>query len=109
MKRNRSADIVGPILTSGHSARALRGALPAEAFATNAYLSRAAAPARSLRGLLAQRLVADVGEKRVLYLEYADANHILLVFPMFEPQREQPYDDIGKWVADVFSVREIYQ
>ncbi|KAJ7780155.1 Alpha/Beta hydrolase protein [Mycena maculata] len=51
--RNRLADIVGPILDGGYSARALLGALAQTDLATNPYLSPASLSLPLLRGLFA--------------------------------------------------------
>jgi len=129
MVRNRSADIVDPILSTGYTSRALLGALPETELATNPYLSPASLSLSNSNGLFAgfpptcitagdaeqtldpmktlrDRLVADNDGKVVRYLEYMDANHTFLTLPFFESQRRQAYSDIGGWIADAFdSVR----
>ncbi|KAJ7631967.1 alpha/beta-hydrolase [Mycena polygramma] len=125
MIRNRSADIVDPILSNGYTARALLGALPETELATNPYLSPASLALTNPRGLFAgfpptcitagdaeqtldpmktlrDRLTADNNKEHIRYLEYIDANHSFLTLPLFEPQRSQAYSDIGRWIADVF-------
>ncbi|KAJ6561049.1 alpha/beta-hydrolase [Mycena vulgaris] len=128
MARNRSADIVDPILTTGYTARALLGALPEIELATNPYLSPASLSLSNPGGLftgfpptcitagdaeqtldpmktLRDRLARDNDENCVHYLEYADANHSFLTLPLFEPQRSQAYSDIGRWVTDILDSR----
>ncbi|KAJ7162238.1 alpha/beta-hydrolase [Mycena filopes] len=125
MIRNRSADIVDPILSNGYTARALLGVLPETELATNMYLSPASLSLSNPHGLFAgfpptcitagdaeqtldpmktlrDRLTADNNEKDVRYLEYVDANHSFLTLPLFEPQRSQAYSDIARWIADIF-------
>ncbi|KAJ7438440.1 alpha/beta-hydrolase [Mycena latifolia] len=124
MIRNRSADIVHPILSNGYTARALLGDLPETDLATNPYLSPASLSLPNPRGLFAgfpptcitagdaeqtldpmktlrDRLTSD-NVKDGRYLEYADANHSFLTLPLFEPQRSQAFNDIGRWITDIF-------
>ncbi|KAJ7451008.1 alpha/beta-hydrolase, partial [Mycena galericulata] len=125
MERNRNADITGPLVRTGYSARALRGALPMGDLATDPFLSPGSLALADTRGLfkdfpptcilageaelslspmqtVRDRLVADMGDERVRYLEYADANHIFLAMPVFPVQRDQAYRDVGRWVSDLF-------
>ncbi|KAJ6579491.1 alpha/beta-hydrolase [Mycena vulgaris] len=125
MARNRSADIVDPILSNGYTARALLGALPEIELATNPYLSPASLALPNPGGLftgfpptcitagdaeqtldpmrtLRDRLVRDNDANVVHYLEYTDANHSFLTLPLFEPQRSQAYGDIARWITGVF-------
>jgi acetyl esterase/lipase len=118
-------DVVWPILQGGYSARALLGALPLSDLATDPYLSPASLALASPRGLFTgfpptcivtgeaeqtlgpmqtarDRLVCDVGEENVRYLEYRDANHAFLSLPLFKTQRARAYGDMGRWIVEVY-------
>ncbi|KZT28688.1 alpha/beta-hydrolase [Neolentinus lepideus HHB14362 ss-1] len=123
MERNYRSDYVYPILKSGYTGRALLGALPQNQLSTSVWLSPASLqikqdgvfidfppsiiicggaehtldPMRTLR----DRLVADNGQAKVVFLEYPEAIHDFLLFPWHEPERSQALSEIKSWMQQL--------
>ncbi|KAI0052059.1 alpha/beta-hydrolase [Auriscalpium vulgare] len=124
MVRNTRSDFVHAIFASGYTARALQGSLPADAIATNAWISPASLGLTHTNGLFAgfpptgivvggaemtldpvrtlrDRMVADMGEKSVWYVEVPDSTHDFLTASWHEPERTDTYKEIDKWLASL--------
>ena len=50
---------------------------------------------------LRDRLVADIGEDRVTYLEFPDATHIVMGFSWHEPECSEAYKAVGAWYGSL--------
>lgn len=123
---NASTDVVGPIMLNGYSARSLRGELPEEALQTNAWLSPGSKHLFVTVGLLRgfpttfivassseqtvdamrtfrDRLIRDVGQDSVRYIEYPYAFHDFLLFVWHEPERTQALTEISRWLRSIYS------
>lgn len=52
--------------------------------------------------VLKDRMIEEMGEQKVSYLESTDAIHDFTVFSFHEPQRSEAFDAISSWLALVF-------
>ncbi|KAI0041520.1 alpha/beta-hydrolase [Auriscalpium vulgare] len=121
MVRNTRSDFVHAIFTSGYTVRALVGRLPPDAVATNAWISpasrRLAAPEGLFAGFprtcivaggaemtldpmrtLRDRMVKDMGDEAVVYIEVADSAHDFLTAAWHEPERTNTFKEVGEWL-----------
>ncbi|KAH9951158.1 alpha/beta-hydrolase [Amylocystis lapponica] len=116
---NERADLAGPVYRTGYAQRCLRGTLGPEILDTvwisagSAHLKCAPGdfalprtiilvgglemmldPTRTLR----DRLVADMGEGAVTYIEVADATHDPINFTWHEPERSEILRAVAGWL-----------
>jgi acetyl esterase/lipase len=120
---NTRSDCVHEVFTSGYTGRALLGSLPRDQLATNAWISPGSSqlsgdtkglfvglpttrivsggaemtldPTRTLR----DRLVVDIGEQEVTYIEVPDATHDIFTASWHEPERTDTPKEVGNWVG----------
>lgn len=120
MRRNSRSDVVGPILESGYTRRALVGSLPDETGATSAWISpgslRADWTPGAFSGLpktvivaggaeytldpmhtVRERLSQDIGTDQVTFIEPPDALHDFLMVEWHEPERTDVLRELGTW------------
>lgn len=125
MDVNDATDFVRPMVTNGYSAASLLGALPARELSSNAWLSPASLKLEQTDGLFARfpptiivcgaleqtvdamrtfrdRLLKDVGAEGVRYIEYPEAFHDFLVLKWHEPERTLGFDEVRKWLREVY-------
>ncbi|EMD35348.1 hypothetical protein CERSUDRAFT_157056 [Gelatoporia subvermispora B] len=125
MKRNSPTDYVQAIVSSDYTRRALVGKLPADTAATNIWFSPGSRRLNNVQGafaslppvcmvtgggeitldpmrLLKDRLLEDMGEERVFYLEAPDASHDFFTAPWHEPERTDGLRKVAEWVRKVW-------
>ncbi|GBE82694.1 alpha/beta-hydrolase [Sparassis crispa] len=121
MVRNAGTDCVGAIFESGYTKAGLVGRLPASIAATSAWISPGSLKAEVVPGMFASmpqtcivtgevemtldpmrtlrdRMRADIGEERVVYIEGPGMTHDYLTAAWCEPERTDTLREIAAWV-----------
>lgn len=121
---NWRTDVCMPFFETEYTARGLAGNLPPDAVRTNAWISPASRklPEKTVEGLLSglprtlvivgegetprdgmrtfrDRLVADIGEECVRYVEIEGATHDVIGVPWYDEHTEAAFRAIGDWTA----------
>lgn len=122
-KHTRS-DFVHSIFTSRYTYRALQGRLPDDEVATNSWISPASLRIKDTYGVftrfpktliivggvemtldavrtLRNRMIADMGESMVEYLEVPESTHVFISHMWHEPERTDTLKKIGGWVESL--------
>ncbi|KAF8515546.1 alpha/beta-hydrolase, partial [Gautieria morchelliformis] len=126
MQLNSKTDCCGVLLQEGYTARSLCGSLDPDEILHNAWLSPASLqisnPVGLFRGFphtcimaggaeqivdsirtFRDRLIKDIGESNVTYLEYPDATHNFLEYTWHEPERSEALKEIERLLTDIFA------
>ncbi|EMD35344.1 hypothetical protein CERSUDRAFT_116141 [Gelatoporia subvermispora B] len=125
MKRNSPTDYVQAIFRTDYTRRALLGNLPVETAATSIWISPGSRrvikapgafatlpPTCMVTGggeitldpmhMLRDRLLEDMGEERLFYLEVPDASHDLFTATWHEPERTDGLRKVAEWVRKIW-------
>lgn len=125
-RANWGTDICMPFFETEYTARGLVGNLPAEAARTNAWISPASRELAegTVEGLFGglprtlvivggcetqrdsmrtfrDRLVKDIGEEQVKYVEIEGATHDVIGVPWYDDHSEAAFRTIGDWIASL--------
>lgn len=126
IKRNLRSDYIHTLMVCGYPYQALQGELPDNEIAISPWLSPASLKIQNPRGLfkgfpktcivageaelaldpmrtLKERMVQDIGEEHVNYMEVKDATHDFLTQIWHEPERTETLDLIAKWFEMIVS------
>jgi acetyl esterase/lipase len=128
MQLNSKTDCCGVIFLSGYPARSLCGSLDPDEVLHNSWIGPASLkisnPAGLFRGFphtcimaggaeqvidsirtFRDRLISDIGESNVTYLEYPDATHNFPQYTWHEPERSEALKAIKALMMDIFVER----